>query len=77
MTPEPTEEVTPPERRLQEHLGVLRSEADPAPLAIDAIVRRARWQRAVRAPLRTAGLIAAAMADALGVVLAGDGRRRP
>jgi hypothetical protein len=48
---------TAAERRLDEHLELLREEP-PRPgreLAPVAVVRRARWQRALGEPLRAAG----------------------
>lgn len=58
------------ETRVTEYLGELRDEppgsrAELAP----AIVRRARWQEAVRTPVKAAGLLAAALGDGLALIL--------
>lgn len=68
---------TPAERRLNEHLELLRPSEPEAPgrALVRATVRRARLQHALRAPLRIAGLIAASVLDGLASLL-GDHRRR-
>ncbi len=69
-------EPTAAERRLDEHLELLRSDqTGPSRSLADRTVRTARWQRAARAPLRVAGMIAAALRDGLGLV-AQRGRRK-
>lgn len=68
-------EPTPAERRLDEHLELLRSDQTGLGHSLAArTIRTARWQRAVRGPLRVAGMIAAAVLDGLGLV--GRGGRR-
>ena len=66
------------EDRVAEYLGELRDEP-PAPgtgLA-QSIVRRARWQQAVRRPVRAVGALAAALGDGLALVLGVKRRREP
>ena len=66
---------TPAEQRLQQHLLVLREDApQPGTELVPFVVRRARWQRAVRGSLRAVGrLLSAAFG---GVALATGLRRR-
>ena len=67
---------TAAERRLVGLLAALRGAAPPVDAALAReVMRTARWQHAVRVPLRTAGLLAAAIAEGVGVLLSG-GRRR-
>jgi hypothetical protein len=62
----PPSEPTAAERRLDEHLELLRAiPPEPGRALVAQTVRTARWQRAVRAPLQVAGLIAAALVDGL------------
>ncbi len=71
--PEPDEQLTPPQRAAAEHLGLLRDDApEPGRSLAVQVMRTTRWQRALRAPLRIAALIAASVLDGLGVL----GRRR-
>ena len=64
-----SEDPTAAERGLDEHLELLRSDqTGPSRSLADRTVRTARWQRAARAPLRVAGMIAAALVDGLGLV---------
>ena len=68
-------EPTAAQRRLDEHLELLRSDqAGPTRSLVARTVRTARWQQAARGPLRVAGLIAAALIDGLGLLA--RGRRR-
>lgn len=65
---------TAAERGLDEHLELLRSDrSGPMRSLVRRTVRTARWQRVARAPLRVAGMIAAALVDGLSLVA---GRRR-
>ncbi len=60
------EDLTPAERRLSEHLELLRaSPPTAAPDLIAGILRRARWQIAIRDPLIFLGAVSAAMAEGL------------
>lgn len=72
---EPAEALNPAERRLDEYLELLRSDAPtpPAPL-VGKIVRAARWQRTLRRPLVAVGALAAAVGDGVRLLL---GSRTP
>ncbi|MBV9197087.1 MAG: hypothetical protein JO168_23375 [Solirubrobacterales bacterium] len=72
----PAEDLTLAERRLREHLKVFTAERpEPAPSLAVAVVRTARWQRSVRAPLQAVGRFAAAIGDGLRLLI--GGRRQP
>ena len=77
MTPEP-DERSPAIRQLEEYLESLRDEQPEAgPDLVPHIVRRARWQRAVRVPLRAFGSLVGALADGLTVLIgSGEGPKR-
>jgi hypothetical protein len=63
---EPPETLSPAERRLGDHLQLLRAQAPQPPTALVArILRGARWQRAVRRPLMTIAMLGAAVADGI------------
>jgi hypothetical protein len=65
----------PAERRVAEHLALLRVDPPTAPTAlVRRIVRSVRFQRLLRQPLRVAGMIATA-AVAGAVALLGLRRR--
>ena len=75
--PEPREERSPAEQRLGEHLELIRvSGPEPGRSLVRRIVRTARWQRALRAPLLVVGMIAAAVTDGLLRLVGSGGRRR-
>lgn len=59
------------EEQLVALLALLRAESSPAldESTIQAIMRTARWQYALRGVLRITGLLAAAVGDGLGVLL--------
>jgi len=62
----PADDLTPAERRLTEHLELLR--ASPpivAPGLVPRVLRGVRWQRAIRDPLVLVGAVAAAVAEGL------------
>jgi hypothetical protein len=62
----PAEDLSPAEGRLSEHLELLRASPPAAgPELIARIVRRARWQRAIRDPLVLVGAVASAIAESL------------
>ena len=64
----------PAERALEERLEVVRALSPRADAGLAAaVVRAARWQRAVRAPLILGGLLARAAVEAVGLLV---GRRR-
>lgn len=65
----------PAERRLDEHLELLRVDQPAGHRSlVHRVIRTARWQRALREPIRMAALIAGAMIDGLRVLT--GGRRR-
>ena len=62
----PPDEFSPAEHRLSEHLELLRaSPPSTAPELIARIVRRVRWQRAIRDPLILVGAVASAIGQSL------------
>ena len=67
----------PAERRLGEHLELLRA-SPPAPSAtlVPRVVRRARWQGYLRAPVRVVGMIGSAFIQGL-ATLAGGSQKKP
>ena len=76
----PPDDLTPAERRVREYLQGLRLDGGAVPASLaGSVVRTARWQRAVRTPLHAAGVLAAAVADGvrlvLGVSVEGGGER--
>ena len=75
---EPPEERSPAERGLDRHLELLRrlDSEEPGRSLVQTVVRTARWQRAARAPLRVAGMIAGALFDGVLRQVAMGGRRR-
>ena len=75
MNDEP--ELGPAERRLDEHLELLRA-SPPAPgtALVPRVVRRARWQGFLRAPLRVVGMIGVAFVHGL-TTLFGGRRKSP
>jgi hypothetical protein len=73
----PEGELSPAERRLSEHLDLLRASPPSAtPELIGRIIRQARWQRAIRGPLVLVGAVASAFADGLGLLLRRSAGRR-
>jgi hypothetical protein len=77
LNPEP-DENNPAARQLDTYLESLRTNP-PQPDAdlASGIVRRARWQRTIRAPLRAAGTLVAALVDGITIFLGSDrGARR-
>jgi hypothetical protein len=66
----PADDLTPAEGRLSEHLELLRaSPPTAAPQLIARIIRRVRWQRAIRDPLILMGAIASAIGEMLRLLL--------
>ena len=66
----PAEHLSPAEQRLFQHLELLRaSPPTAAPDLILRIVRRARWQRAIRGQLILVGAVASAIGDGLRLLL--------
>jgi hypothetical protein len=68
--------MTRAEERLDEHLALLRDEPpEPSTALTVRVVRKARWQRAVRGPLVLAANLAAAVADGVSLLLGRRPRR--
>ncbi|MDQ3644464.1 MAG: hypothetical protein M3356_03015 [Actinomycetota bacterium] len=66
MSDEPRDVSPEAERRLGEHLELLRSDPSrPGAGLARRVVRTARWQRAARAPLRVVGMIAGSLLDGI------------
>ncbi len=70
------EALSPAERRLDEHMELLRTgpPVPPAPL-IARIMHAARWQRAVRRPLVAVAALAGAVLDGLRLLFGPRTRR--
>lgn len=67
-------DLTPAERRLAEHLELLRaSPPSAAPQLVPRVIRGVRWQRAIRDPLLLVGAVAAALAEGASVLLKPSG----
>jgi hypothetical protein len=62
--------LTPAESRLAQHLELLRA-SPPAgtPHLVQSVIRAARWQRVIRDPLVLVGMMGAALAEGLGLLL--------
>ena len=75
MNDEP--EAGPAERRLDEHLELLRA-SPPAPgtSLVPRVVRTARWQSFLRTPLRVAGMIGLAFVQGLTTLFGGTRKSR-
>jgi hypothetical protein len=66
----PADELTPAERRLTEHLDLLRaSPPTVAPQLVPRVIRGVRWQRAIREPLVLVGVVATAVFDGLATLV--------
>lgn len=77
MNDEPREMSPEAERRLAEHLELLRTDRRQPSLALaDRVVRTARWQRVARAPLRVMGMLAGSVLDAITRLVAPGRRNR-
>lgn len=65
----PRDELTPAERRLTEHLELLRASPPVGPPSVTSrVISGVRWQRAIRDPLLLVGAVAAALAEGLGLL---------
>lgn len=63
-------ELTPAERRLVEHLELLRASPPSAtPQLVPRVIGGVRWQRAIRDPLLLVAAVAAALAEGASVLL--------
>jgi hypothetical protein len=66
----PSDELNLAERRLSEHLELLRSDPPKGPSLITAhVVRTARWQRSIRRPLLAIAALTAAIGDGVRLLL--------
>lgn len=63
------DDLSPAERRLTEHLELLRATPPTTPALVPQVIRGVRWQRAARDPLLLVGAVAAAVLEGLGLVL--------
>jgi hypothetical protein len=71
---EEQEQLTPVERRLEEHLAILRG-APTAPQSLTPqVIRQARWQRSLRAPMLAVAHVAAVVADTIRQLMRGSSR---
>jgi hypothetical protein len=73
VSPEP-DDTSPAIRTLESYLKSLRDDPlRPGVALVPSIVRKARWQQLVRAPLHAAGALFGALAEGV-TVLFGPGR---
>ena len=74
--PETDETLSPAERALSEHLGLLRDDPPiPGAMLVQQIVTTARWQQALSRPLFVIGSLAQAIKEGIGLLFAPVGRR--
>jgi hypothetical protein len=74
--PPSTEHQGPAERRLSEHLQLLRADPPEGSAQIVAtIIRRARWQRMIRQPLLAITALTASIGDGIRMLLGARGDR--
>jgi hypothetical protein len=67
---DPGDELTPAERRLNEHLDILRQDVPrPAVQIVPRVIRSARWQRVIRRPLVAIGALAASIGTGLRLLI--------
>ena len=64
----PADDLSPAERRLTEHLELLRASPPATPALVPRVIRGVRWQRAIRDPLLLVGAVAKAVFEGLGLV---------
>ena len=63
------DDLSPAERRLTEHLDLLRTTAPESPdVLVPRVIRGIRWQRAIRDPLVLVGTVTAAVAESFGLL---------
>ncbi len=66
---ESPDDLTPAERRLSQHLELLRATPpEGTPLLVPRVIRSVRWQRAIRDPLLLVGAVTAAVAESVGLL---------
>jgi hypothetical protein len=76
MTDDGGPATSPAQQRLDEHLELLRQDEPRGhEELVHHIVQRARWQRALRAPVQLAASIVASVSDALRSLLGAESRR--
>jgi len=65
----PADDLSPAERRLTQHLELLRA-SPPTGAAglVPRVIRSVRWQRAIRDPLVLVGAVASAVVEGLGLL---------
>jgi hypothetical protein len=71
---EEQEQLTPVERRLEEHLAILRGTPAPPQHLTARVVHDARWQRSLRTPMLAFAHIAATVADTIRQLMRGSPR---
>ncbi len=72
MSPDEADDSTAAERGLDRHVALLREEPpQPSEPLAPAIASAARWQRAVRSPLRVVGTLAVALAEGVNLIVGG------
>jgi len=70
--------LTASERRLDEHLALLRNDPPrPGAALVRRVMRTAHWQRAVRGPLHAVTIVAGGVIDGLALLLGARRRRGP
>jgi hypothetical protein len=63
------DDLSPAERRLTQHLQLLRAAPpESPPVLVPRVIRGVRWQRAIRDPLVLVGAVTAAVAESLGLL---------
>jgi hypothetical protein len=62
------DDLSPAERRLTQHLELLRASPPTTPALVPRVIRGVRWQRAIRDPLVLVGTVATAAVEWLGLV---------
>ena len=77
MSADPPAEPSAADRRLDEHLELLRADAPAGSAGLArTVARRARWQRALRVPLRAAASLLGAAAEGVAGLVGIRGRER-
>jgi hypothetical protein len=71
---EEQEQLTPVERRLEEHLAILRGAPAPPRSLTAHVIHEARWQRSLRTPMLAVAHVAAVVADTIRQLMRGSSR---
>jgi hypothetical protein len=74
---EPGDGLSAAERRLIEHLEIVKAEPPAGRSLVTRVVRSARIQRALREPLQAVAVLARAVLDGLAGLLGARRERRP